>query len=81
MEDKIEIKETTTVEELTEIIMANDAAEVAEAFFNYMTKQMGDWYKQYRRADVAEKELSEIKSVLVKFAISQIEKEIDKNNQ
>lgn len=79
MEDKIEIKETTTVEELTEIIMANDAAEVAEAFFNYMTKQTGDWYKQYHRADVAEKELSEIKAVLVKFALNQMQREIDKS--
>lgn len=69
MEEKIEIKTTTTEEELLGIINGNTAEEVANAFREYMTKQTSDWYDQYDRANTAEKELADIKSVLVKFAL------------
>ena len=79
MEDKIEIKATTTVEELTEIINSNGTTEVAEAFHKYMRKHTDDWYEQYDRAKKAEKELAGIKDVLVKFALNQMQREIDKS--
>lgn len=69
MEEKIEIKTTTTEEELLGIINGNTAEEVAEAFRGYMTNQTSDWYDQYDRANKAEKELAYIKSVLVEFAL------------
>ena len=69
MEEKIEIKTTTTEEELLGIINGNTAEEVANAFREYMTKQTSDWYDQYDRANKAEKELAYIKSVLVEFAL------------
>ena len=69
MEEKIEIKNTTTEEELLGIINGNTAEEVAEAFRGYMTNQTSDWYDQYDRANKAEKELAYIKSVLVEFAL------------
>lgn len=69
MEEKIEIKTTTTEEELLGIINGNTAEEVANAFRKYMTKQTSDWYDQYDRANKAEKELADIKSVLVEFAL------------
>lgn len=72
MENKIEIKATTTVEELTEIINGNEAAEVATAFHDYMRKQTDGWYEQYDRANKAEKELAGIKAALVNYAIKQL---------
>ena len=70
MEEKIEIKTTTTEEELLGIINGNTAEEVAKAFREYMTKQTSDWYDQYDRANKAEKELADIKAVLVEFALT-----------
>ena len=46
MEEKIEIKTTTTEEELLDIINGNTAEEAAKAFCEYMTKQTSDWYEQ-----------------------------------
>ena len=69
MEEKIEIKTTTTEEELLGIINGNTAEEVANAFREYMTKQTSDWYDQYDRANKAEKELADIKAVLAEFAL------------
>jgi hypothetical protein len=69
MEEKIEIKTTTTEEELHGIINGNTAEEVAKAFREYMTKNTSDWYREYDRANTAEKELADIKSVLAKFAL------------
>ena len=59
MEEKIEIKTTTTEEDLLGIINGNTAEEVANAFREYMTKQTSDWYDQYDRANKAEKELAD----------------------
>lgn len=77
MEEKIEIKTTTTEEELLGIINGNTAEEVAKAFREYMTKQTSDWYDQYDRANKAEKELAGIKAVLVGYAIKKIKEEYD----
>ena len=77
MEEKIEIKTTTTEEELLGIINGNTAEEVANAFREYMTKRTSDWYDQYDRANKAEKELADIKAVLVGYAIKKIKEEYD----
>ena len=77
MEEKIEIKTTTTEEELLGIINGNTAEEVANAFREYMTKQTSDWYDQYDRANKAEKELADIKTILVGYAIKKIKEEYD----
>lgn len=80
MEEKIEIKTTTTEEELLGIINGNTAEEVAKAFREYMTKQTSDWYDQYDRANKAEKELANIKAALVEFALATL-KEKSKQQQ
>lgn len=77
MEEKIEIKTTTTEEELQGIIFNNPADVTAKAFREYMTKQTSDWYAQYDRANKAEKELADIKAVLVGYAIKKIKEEYD----
>ena len=77
MEEKIEIKTTTTEEELLGIINGITAEEAANAFREYMTKQTSDWYDQYDRANKAEKELTDIKAVLVGYAIKKIKEEYD----
>lgn len=77
MEEKIEIKTTATEEELLGIINGNTAEEAAKAFREYMTKQTSDWYGQYDRANKAEKELADIKAVLVGYAIKKIKEEYD----
>lgn len=72
MENKIEIKTTTTEEELHGIIFNNPADVTAKAFCEYMTKQTSDWYEQYARANKAEKELAEIKATIFNWAIKQL---------
>ena len=76
MEEKIEIKTTTNEEELLGIINGNTAEEVAKAFHEYMTKQTDDWFGQYDRANKAEKELADIKAVLVGYIIKKIKEEL-----
>ena len=76
MEEKIEIKTTTTEEELLGIITGNTEEEVAKAFHEYMTKKTDDWYDQFDRANKAEKELADIKAVLVGYAIKKIKEEL-----
>lgn len=72
-ENKIEIKNNTTVEELTEIVMNNEPEKFIKAFHDYMMKQVDNWYVQYDRANKAEKELASIKDVLIKYALKQME--------
>lgn len=72
MENKIEIKSTTSVEELTQIIMNNEPEDAAKAFRNYINKQTEDWYEQYSRADKAEKELAEANAAILNWAIKQM---------
>lgn len=77
MEEKIKITPTTTEEGLLDIINGNTAAETAKALHEYMTKRTDDWYDQYDRANKAEKELANIKAILVGYAIKKIKEEYD----
>jgi hypothetical protein len=77
MEEKIKITPTTTEEGFLAIINGNTAEETAKALSKYMTKQTSDWYGQYDRANKAEKELADIKAILVGYAIKKIKEEYD----
>lgn len=72
MEEKIEIKVTATEEDLLDIINNNTPEAVAKAFHAYIIEKNGKWYKEYDRANKAEKELASIKDAIVAYAVKRM---------
>ena len=69
---EIEFPAAITKEEILEILKSNTVEDVAMAIQTHIQKETSRWYKEYERANNAERMMKEVFEILAKAYLKQL---------